>query len=120
MGDQSILVTMLSDIQGRLGRMETSQAEIKDDVSSIALRVAIVEDHCRGVCTAVPKSATTSGTYLGLPPGTWLRYAAAALFAAYMLGTSSSQAKKTDVVLASLKKAKIQIDSVLPPTQAGD
>lgn len=113
MSDQAILVQMLGDIQTRLGRIESTQSDIQQEVASVSTRVAVVETHCKESCGPKGQGATTT-TLLGLPPVTWLRYAAVALFAAYMMGTASSQAKRTDSLADALKRAKIKVDSLAP------
>ena len=116
MSDQSILVSMLGDIQQRLGRMETQQADIQSEVSSVATRVAVVEAHCKDSCSpAAPKSTPASQTYLGLNVGTWLRYVAIALAAAYGLGKVQTAEQRTEVIAQAISKAKLIPDSCLTP-----
>lgn len=110
MSDQAILVQMLGDIQTRLGRIESTQTDIQQEVASVSTRVAVVETHCKESCG--PKGQGDPGTYLGLPVTAWLRYAAVALFAAYLVGATSSQTKRIDTVTKALAKAKIQVDSL--------
>ena len=105
MNDQSILVTMLQDIQGRLGRIETSQ-------SDVVARVVKIEEHCT---TCAPKS--TAG------PAAWwkdsyvipiAKYALMALVGAYLMGKSSNNEAQVTNITKALSKARIQVDSAVP------
>lgn len=114
MSDQSILVTMLSDIQSRLGRMETTQAEIKQDVSDVSARVSVVETHCRDACG--PKSPSALPTWLAsTPTTTWIKLAAAVLFAAYFLGRDSSRTSQVNAIGKALVRAKIVDSATIAP-----
>jgi hypothetical protein len=114
MGDQAILVQMLGDIQTRLGRIESTQGDIQQEVSSVSTRVAVVEEHCRSA-SCVPKATGATGSYLGLSVGAWLRYAAIALVTAYGLGKVQTAEQRTDVLVKAITKAKIIPDSCLVP-----
>lgn len=108
MNDQSILVTMLTDIQGRLGRIEINQ-------SDVVARVVKIEEHCT-TCTpgttSAPKSPAGVVSWLSSAAAVpMIKYALYALGAMYFLGRASKSENQVQNIQKALVTAKIQVDS---------